>query len=101
MLMVPNKPFEAVFISDLHLHPEEPMIMARFNHFIDWAAINTQSVYILGDFFTPGRVMMEGILGVRLSLIGLDGYLSRKFPFISCTGIVIFYWVLDLLNPQA
>ena len=51
MLTVPNKPFEAVFISDLHLHPEEPMIMARFNHFIDWAAINTQSVYILGDFF--------------------------------------------------
>lgn len=49
--MVQKKPIEAVFISDLHLHPEEPLIMARFNHFIDWAARNTHAVYILGDFF--------------------------------------------------
>jgi len=51
MLMVQDKPIEAVFISDLHLHPKEPTITARFNHFIDWAATNTHSVYILGDFF--------------------------------------------------
>lgn len=42
---------DAVFISDLHLHPEEPEINARFDRFIDWAALNTKSLYILGDFF--------------------------------------------------
>lgn len=42
---------EAVFISDLHLHPEETIITERFNQFIHWAATNTRSVYILGDFF--------------------------------------------------
>ncbi len=42
---------EAVFISDLHLHPQESAITDRFHYFIQWAASNTQSVYILGDFF--------------------------------------------------
>ncbi|WED44387.1 UDP-2,3-diacylglucosamine diphosphatase [Legionella cardiaca] len=42
---------DAVFISDLHLHPHEDGIIARFNAFIDWAATNTKAVYILGDFF--------------------------------------------------
>lgn len=42
---------DAVFISDLHLHPDEDAIMERFNRFIDWAAKNTKTVYILGDFF--------------------------------------------------
>lgn len=42
---------EAVFISDLHLHPNESVITERFNRFIEWAAYNTKSVYILGDFF--------------------------------------------------
>lgn len=42
---------EAVFISDLHLHPYDSDIMRRFDYFIKWAALNTKSVYILGDFF--------------------------------------------------
>jgi UDP-2,3-diacylglucosamine hydrolase len=42
---------EAVFISDLHLHPKEPKIIEFFFQFIRWAETNTQSVYILGDFF--------------------------------------------------
>lgn len=42
---------EAVFISDLHLHPDETGITERFNRFITWAATNTRTVYILGDFF--------------------------------------------------
>lgn len=45
------KTYQAVFISDLHLHPNEPRITTRFFQFIDWAAANTESVYILGDFF--------------------------------------------------
>ena len=42
---------EAVFISDLHLHPGESIITERFQRFTSWAATNTRSVYILGDFF--------------------------------------------------
>ncbi len=42
---------DAVFISDLHLHPNQPLITNRFNRFVKWAADNTRNVYILGDFF--------------------------------------------------
>ena len=42
---------DAVFISDLHLHPNDLDITERFNTFIEWAAHNTRSIYILGDFF--------------------------------------------------
>ena len=42
---------EAVFISDLHLHPQQPEITERFFKFLDWAKNNTQNLYILGDFF--------------------------------------------------
>lgn len=51
MLVLQEKQFEAVFISDLHLHPTEDQITKRFNAFIEWAALNTKAVYILGDFF--------------------------------------------------
>lgn len=46
-----KKRFEAVFISDLHLHPDNSAILARFENFVTWAALNTEAVYILGDFF--------------------------------------------------
>jgi UDP-2,3-diacylglucosamine hydrolase len=43
---------DAVFISDLHLHPEEYDIQARFNSFIQWVLRHSvQNIYILGDFF--------------------------------------------------
>lgn len=57
----------AVFISDLHLHPEMPTITERFYAFINWAIVHARSVYILGDFFHvwPGDdaldVWSEGI----------------------------------------
>ncbi|KTC65116.1 UDP-2,3-diacylglucosamine hydrolase (plasmid) [Legionella adelaidensis] len=41
---------EAVFISDLHLSPDDVLITQRFNTFIQWAKENTRSLYILGDF---------------------------------------------------
>lgn len=41
---------EAVFISDLHLNPEEPAIFTRFQAFLKWAVRHTRTVYILGDF---------------------------------------------------
>jgi UDP-2,3-diacylglucosamine hydrolase len=42
---------EAVFISDLHLHPQDLAIQARFEYFIQWALQHVRRVYILGDFF--------------------------------------------------
>ncbi|KTD35580.1 UDP-2,3-diacylglucosamine hydrolase [Legionella moravica] len=42
---------EAVFISDLHLHPQDVAIQERFNHFLDWARTSVKKIYILGDFF--------------------------------------------------
>ncbi len=44
------KPIQAVFISDLHLHPEMPSISEWFTQFIAWAKQATETVYILGDF---------------------------------------------------
>ncbi|KTD55809.1 UDP-2,3-diacylglucosamine hydrolase [Legionella santicrucis] len=42
---------DVVFISDLHLHPEDQKIQERFNQFIEWAKVSVKSIYILGDFF--------------------------------------------------
>lgn len=42
---------DAVFISDLHLHPQYPALTVRFERWVDWALQNTRAVYILGDFF--------------------------------------------------
>lgn len=42
---------DAVFISDLHLHPNDEAIQHRFEAFIAWAKTSVQHVYILGDFF--------------------------------------------------
>jgi UDP-2,3-diacylglucosamine hydrolase len=41
---------EAVFISDLHLNPQQPEIFNKFKDFVRWATTHTKSVYILGDF---------------------------------------------------
>ena len=42
---------EAVFISDLHLHPQDIEISKRFNQFLVWAKQHVKKVYILGDLF--------------------------------------------------
>ncbi|HAU1151630.1 TPA: UDP-2,3-diacylglucosamine diphosphatase [Legionella pneumophila] len=42
---------DSVFISDLHLHPEDNEIQARFHRFINWARNSVKKIYILGDFF--------------------------------------------------
>ena len=42
---------QAVFISDVHLHPNDAALMQRFDAWLDWAMTNVRSVYILGDFF--------------------------------------------------
>lgn len=40
-----------LFISDLHLHPSRPQITRAFFEFLQNRTINTQALYILGDFF--------------------------------------------------
>lgn len=40
-----------LFISDLHLHPSCPHITRAFFEFLQNRTINTQALYILGDFF--------------------------------------------------
>lgn len=42
---------DVVFISDLHLHPDDKDIKNRFDAFILWAKASVRTVYILGDFF--------------------------------------------------
>lgn len=42
---------DVVFISDLHLHPDDQGIRNRFNQFITWAKTSVKTIYILGDFF--------------------------------------------------
>lgn len=42
---------EAVFISDLHLHPEQVNISERFYQCIEWVGKHSKTLYILGDFF--------------------------------------------------
>jgi len=43
---------DAVFISDLHLHPQRTDIQERFNKFITWCkTVSIKRIYILGDFF--------------------------------------------------
>lgn len=65
---------QAVFISDLHLHPQRPDIFEKFQAFIAWASKNTQSVYILGDFIHawPGdEAMDDWSAGITALLAGL------------------------------
>lgn len=79
-----NQPrFEAVFISDIHLHPDQPDITRRFNHFIDWAADNTAVVYILGDFFHAWA-----------GDDGLDDWsraIAERLSWLSSQGVRIWY----------
>jgi len=42
---------DTVFISDIHLHPDDLLIQARFNAFIEWARRSVKELYILGDLF--------------------------------------------------
>lgn len=74
---------EAVFISDLHLHPEMPDIQARFNQFVVWAKNNSiKKVYILGDFFHawPGDDFInEWSRDIASQLRGLTEHGSQLF----------------------
>ncbi len=68
----------AVFISDLHLHPDEPDSLNRFNAWVDWAVTHTRAVYILGDFFHAwaGDDTLDawsGLIAVKLASLSQQG----------------------------
>lgn len=74
---------EAVFISDLHLSPDEHQITQRFFKFTDWAAKSTKSVYILGDFFhawAGDDAMNEWSLSI-----------AERLAWLSDQGVKIYY----------
>ena len=96
---------EAVFISDLHLHPHEADITDRFNRFIQWAIDNTQHVYILGDFFHvwPGDDALDAwseSIAMQLSRLASHGIklyfmpgnrdflLGNRFAKLACMTIL-------------
>ena len=104
---------EAVFISDLHLHPDEFLITERFNRFIQWAAHNTLTVYILGDFFHvwPGDDALDewshsiarqlswlASQGVKLYFIhgNRDFLLGKRFAALASLTILIDPTVITL-----
>lgn len=80
--MIPKKN-EAVFISDIHLHPEMPAITNRFYEFIQWAAKHTHSVYILGDFLHvwPGDDAMDT----------WSGAIADQLAWLSSQGVQVYF----------
>jgi UDP-2,3-diacylglucosamine hydrolase len=74
---------DAVFISDLHLHPDNDLITQRFYRFLDWAQSHVSTVYILGDFFHvwPGDD-------------GLDAWsktIAMRLQALSKQGVAIYF----------
>ncbi|WP_235602894.1 UDP-2,3-diacylglucosamine diphosphatase [Piscirickettsia litoralis] len=43
--------YQALFISDLHLSPEQPKLIELFLDYLTDTARHSQALYILGDFF--------------------------------------------------
>lgn len=74
---------EAVFISDLHLHPDETIITERFNQFIQWAARNTRAVYILGDFFHvwPGDDAINS----------WSAAIAEQLAWLTAQGVLVYF----------
>lgn len=74
---------EAVFISDLHLHPDEKDITNRFFSFIDWVATHARTLYILGDFFHvwPGDDAMDA----------WSCSIAEKLAWLASQGVSIYF----------
>lgn len=74
---------DAVFISDLHLHPNEKLIVKRFTQFVRWAADNTAAVYILGDFFHvwPGDEALDS----------WSTMIAEQLAWLKQEGVVVYF----------
>ncbi|BCA95518.1 UDP-2,3-diacylglucosamine hydrolase [Legionella antarctica] len=74
---------DVVFISDLHLHPEDKNIKYRFDQFIVWAKNSVKNIYILGDFFhawAGDDSMDEWSMGI-----------AKQLHSLSVSGISLYY----------
>ncbi|CEG57021.1 UDP-2,3-diacylglucosamine diphosphatase [Legionella fallonii] len=74
---------DVVFISDLHLHPNDEGIKLRFDNFIDWAKNSVKTVYILGDFFH----VWAGDDSINEWSMGI----ARQLYSLVTAGISLFY----------
>jgi UDP-2,3-diacylglucosamine hydrolase len=74
---------EWLYISDLHLAPERPQIIQLFERFVDEVAINSDRLYILGDF-------LEYWLGDDDNAEGLDNAFSA-LERLSKSGTNVFF----------
>jgi UDP-2,3-diacylglucosamine hydrolase len=74
---------KVVFISDLHLSKEDPVITKRFFDFTKWAEQNTKQIYILGDFFH--------VWAGDVSLDDWSKSIAERLSWLCAQGINIFY----------
>ena len=74
---------EAVFISDLHLHPDETAITDRFEIFIQWATGHVKTGYILGDFFHvwPGDDALDT----------WSQSIAQRLSWLSSKGVALYF----------
>lgn len=75
---------EAVFISDLHLHPQYHAIQERFNAFIQWVTTaQVQKIYILGDMFHawPGDDSIDA----------WSSKIAKQVAALAENGVSVFY----------
>lgn len=74
---------EAVFISDLHLNPSDPIITERFFAFIQWAAAHTKTLYILGDFLHvwPGDDALDS----------WSEEIASQLAWLSLQGVTVYF----------
>jgi UDP-2,3-diacylglucosamine hydrolase len=72
-----------VFISDLHLHPDIQRINARFDAFLDWAAIHAKTIYILGDFFH--------VWAGDDTLTAWSEAIADRLAWLTAQGVTIYY----------
>ena len=76
---------QAIFISDLHLHPHNQFITTQFTNFVNWLLTQPQSsVYILGDFLHawPGdEALDDWSLSITSLLAKCDDY-GHKLYFM-------------------
>jgi UDP-2,3-diacylglucosamine hydrolase len=74
----------SLFISDLHLAPERPLILEQFHAFLEGAARKAETLYILGDLF-------EHWLGDDNSEDPLNGEVADAFAKLAASGTALYF----------
>ena len=79
-----SKQTGSLFISDLHLTPERPLPVQLFHRFIFEVAQNSQSLYILGDFF-------EAWVGDDHLLKPFNQDIANALNSLAARGVKVFF----------